>query len=226
MQHRVGSKIFTQVTVKRRERMCRGKTAFKQQAHRITFITESRLHGDQQMTELVTHHKDGFAVGQIFARGWPPMGFDVSQIALTPHMVFRRNQGVDIRVGAVLHTVAFQNAVLQRFTGFGHVDGIALLLHGLHGVEERLEHRQIGSGARVARVGREIENHHGHAALSAFTAAQRYQTSHPHGKHGGALGAGEHVFLVMLFGEGTALLTTGAGHAVSARATAVDHGNH
>ena len=205
--------------------MRRGKAAFEQQTHRVAFITKRWLHSDQQITELMPHDKNGLTVGELLAGRRAPMRFDVSQVTFAPHMVFCGNQRVDIGIRAVLHTVAFQNLVFQGFAGFGQVDGIALFLHGLHGVQERLEHSQISGGAGVACIRREIENDHGHATFGTFAATQCHQSRHPHGEHRGALGAGEHVFLVVFFGESAALLTAGAGDAVGARASAVNHGN-
>ena len=95
--------------------MRRGEAAFEQQTHRIAFITETRLHRDQQVAKLVAEYKNRFAVGQEFAGRRAPMRFDIGQVALAAHMVFGRNEGMHIRVRTVLHAVAFQNTLLQCF---------------------------------------------------------------------------------------------------------------
>jgi hypothetical protein len=54
---------------------------------------------------------------------------------------------------------------------------------------QRLEHRQVGGGAGVAGVRREVEQHHRDLALGALRAAQRHQPRDARGQGVGALGA-------------------------------------
>ena len=226
VQHRVGSEVFPQVTVKRRERMCGCKATLEQQAHRVAFVTKRRLNCDQHITKLVTHDKDGLAIAELFAGSWAPLGFDLGQMAFATHMVFCTDQAMYIGISTVLAGIALQNFLLQVLHRFGHVDRVALGFHGEHGVEQRLENTQVSRGARVACVGREIEDHHRYFALGMAAAAQGHHLGDALGQHRCALGTGEHIFLAVLFGESAALGTAGASHAVCTWSSAIDHGYH
>ena len=139
-------------------------------------------------------------------------------------MVRSGYDGMDIGVGTIARGVALEHAVTQHVHARGHVHAIALLLHGSHGVEEGLEHRQVGGRAHIACIGREVENHDGDFALGAFAAAQGHQLGHACGQHPGALGAGVHVLGAVAGLEGAALVAAGAGHARRAGAATEDHG--
>ena len=205
----------------------RGREAvLEQQAHGVAFVAKRGLHRDQDIAKLAPQYIDGLAIAQLLAGRGAPVGLNFGQMPLAAHMVFGADEGVHIGVGTVLRRIAMQDAVLQRLHRFGHVHGIALCLHGLQGVEQGFEHRQKRGCASVAGIGREVEQDHGHAALGTFAATQCHQFGHPTGQHGGALGAGEHVFLAMLFAKGAGLGAAGAGDAVRAWASAIDHGYH
>ena len=139
-------------------------------------------------------------------------------------MVSSGYDGMDIGVGTVARGIAFEHAVTQDVHARGHVHAIALLLHGSHGVEDGLEHRQVGGRADIAGIGREVENDDGDFALGAFAAAQGHQLGHAGGQHPGALGAGVHVLGAVAGLEGAALVAAGAGHAGCAGTTTEDHG--
>jgi hypothetical protein len=103
------------------------------------------------------------------------------------------DQRMHVGIGAVLRGVAVQHGVAQRVDAGGQVDAVARGCMRGQRVEQRLEHRQVGGGADVAGVGREVEHHHRDLALRALAAAQRHQAADAPGQRGGALGAGRHV---------------------------------
>ena len=139
-------------------------------------------------------------------------------------MVRSGYDGMDIGVGTVARGIALEHAVTQDVHALGHIHAVALLLHGSHGVEDGLEHRQVGGRANIARIGWEVENNDGHFALGALAAAQGHQLGHATGQHPGALGAGVHVLGAVAGLEGAALVAAGAGHARRAGAATEDHG--
>ena len=54
VQHRIGFEFFAHIAVKSTERMCGCKAFFKQQTHRVTFVTKARLQGNQHIAQLLT----------------------------------------------------------------------------------------------------------------------------------------------------------------------------
>ena len=179
VQHRVGVEVFFQVTVESRKRMGGRKAFFKQQTHGVTFVAEGGLYCHQQVAVLVPHDEDGLAVGQLLAGRRAPLRFNLRQPFFAANVLLGGNQGVHIGVSAILLGVAVQNAIAQRIHALGQVHAVALGLHLHHGVEQRLEHRQISGSAGVARVGREVKDDHGHLALGSLGAAQIDQFAHP-----------------------------------------------
>ena len=119
VQHRVGIEVFFQVAVKRRKRVGGCKTFFKQQTHGVAFVAEGGLYPHQQVAVLLAHHKDRLTVGQVFARCGAPLSFNFRQPFFTLNVLLGRNEGMHIRVGAVLLGVAIQNAVAQGVNAFG-----------------------------------------------------------------------------------------------------------
>ena len=224
VQHGVGLKVFAKVAVKRRERMRGGQALFKQQAHRVAFVAEGRLHAHQHVAELFAQHHDGLTIAELLARRGAPLRFNLRQPALAANVVIGRDQGVHIAVGPVLCSITDEHAVAQRIHISRHVNRVALCLHGSERVEHRLEHRQVSRAADVAGVGREVEHHHRHFALSAFHAAQRDQLAGASGQHDGPLGASLHVLCVVGGLESAGVMAAGAGDAGGARAAAKHRG--
>ena len=203
----------------------RGRQAFfKQQAHRVALITKRRLNADQHIAKLFAQHKDRTAVAELAAWCRAPLGFNVLEPALAPHVVVGRNQGVDVGVSAVLRGVAVQQRIAQRVYAGRQVYCVALRLHTGQGVHQRLKHRQVRGGADVAGVGRKVEQHDGHFAFAARAALEGHQLGHARGQHGGALGAGMHVLRGVCGLEGAGVVAAGAGHTRRAGSSAKNHG--
>ena len=131
---------------------------------------------------------------------------------------------VHIGLHAVLRRIAMQQSVAQIIGRTGHLDRIAFGLERAQRVEQRLEHRQIRSGADAAGVGREVEHHHGQLAVLGVFLAQTHQPLHARGQHLGALGAGEHVLCLLGLGEGAPTFTACASYAFCASTAAKHHG--
>jgi len=222
VQHRMGLEVLAQVAVEGRERVGGRQAFLEQQAHRVALVAERGLHRHQHVAELLAEHEDGAAVAELPARRGAPLGLDLGQPALAPHMVVGGDQRVHVGVGAVLLGVAAQHRLAQGVDAGGHVHRVAAGLHAGQGVEHRLEHRQVGGAADVAGVGREVEDHHRHLARAALAAAQRHQLGHPGGQHQRALGAGVHVLRRVAGLEHAVVVAAAAGDAGRARPATED----
>ena len=106
VQHRIGRVVVAQVAVKRAESVCGGAAGFKQQAHRVAFVTKARLHRDHHLAKVRAEHKDRLAVGQVLAGGGAPLRFDLVQPAFVLHMVAGVDGVQHIGLRAVLAGVA------------------------------------------------------------------------------------------------------------------------
>ena len=139
VQHSVGGEVLAQVAVEGREGVRGGQALLEQQAHGVAFVAERGLHCHQHVAELPAQHHDAAAVAELLARGRAPLGLDLLEPALAPDVIGRRDQRVHVGVCTVLRGVALQHRLPQRVHAVGHFHRVALGLHGLEGVEDRLE---------------------------------------------------------------------------------------
>ena len=225
VQHRIGLVVLAQIAVEGAEGVCGGKAFFKQQAHRVAFITKGGLHSDQHIAQLQAQHKQAAAIGQVLARGRAPLGFNLTQPFFVLDMVRHWNVVHHIGLGAVLSGVAMQQRFTQRIDTFRQLHLVALRGQVVQGVEQGFKHRQISCGAHGTRIGWEVENHHRDLAVGTFGLTQVNQLLHPGRQHVRAFGASEHVLGLVCFGEGASTLATGASGALGTRASAVHHGH-
>ena len=126
-------------------------------------------------------------------------------------MVVHRDAGMHVGMGAIALCVAVNDALAQLVHVGRYLDPVAAGLEGLEGIEERVEDREIGSGAGVAGVGREVKQHDGDLAVPARGVAQGDQLLYPSRQGLGALAVGLHVALLAVRGD--------------RRASAIDHGS-
>ena len=207
VQHRIGFEFFAHVAVKSTECMRGCKAFFKQQTHRVTFVTKARLQGNQHIAQLLTQHHHALAIGQMLARCRAPLRFDLVEPRLFAHMLVGGNDVVHIGLCTILFGVAVQQTVAQCIHALrqGHV--VALLGQRMQCVVERFKHRQKGGGADTASIGWEVEQHDCQLALCARCVAQCHQLRHTCSQHLGALTAGEHVLLFLAVRKNATLLT-------------------
>ena len=99
---------------------------------------------------------------------------------------------VHVGGGAVLGGVAGDDALAQVVDVARHVDLVALALQRDERTLQRLEHGEVGRGADVAGVGREVEQDDADLALRPLRAAQGDELADARGQHVGALAAGMH----------------------------------
>ena len=222
MQHRMGAEVLAQVTVERRERVRRRVPTFEQQLHRVAFVAHAGLYGDQRVAELRAQHEDRAAVAELASGRRTPRRFDFLEPALAAHVIVHGDARVHVGVGAELRRVAVQDAIAQFVHAGRYVDGIAFALQRLQCLEQAFEDGEERSGAGVAGVGREVEQHQRHLALGAFAATKRDELRDTRGERLGAVRAGEHVLRAVLRTEGAAAVATRAGRAVGTR-TAAEH---
>ena len=225
VQHRIGLVVLAQIAVEGAEGVGGGKALFKQQAHRVAFITKGGLHSDQHIAQLHAHHEQAAPIGQVLARGRTPLGFNLAQPFFVLDMVRHRNLVHHIGLGAVLRGVALQQRCAQRVDAFGQLDLVALGGQVVQGVEQGFKHRQIGRRAHGTCIGWKVEYHHRDLAVGTIGLTQVHQLLHPRGQHLSAFGASEHVLGLVSFGEGACTLTTGASGALGTGASAIDHGH-
>ena len=223
MQHRMGTEIFTQPAVEGRERMRGCEAFFEQQPHRVAFVAERRLHADEHVAEAFAEDKDAAAITLLAAGRRAPLGFDFLQVFFTSNVVVCGDAHMHVGLRAVAQRVAVDDAFAKVVHAVRHLDRVALALHGRHGVEQRLEHRQEGGGAGVAGVRREVEDHGGDLALGALRAAQVDQLAHARGQQVGALDATVHVVAVHHILEGAGMRAAGAGDVLGAATPAEHH---
>ena len=223
MQDRVGLEIFAKIAIEGREGVRRCQTFLEEQAHRIAFVTEGRLHADQHIAELLAQHEDRVTVAQLLARRRTPLRLDFLEPALATHMVVGLDQDMHIGISAVLLGIALEHRLAQRVNTVGHVDGVALRLHADERVVERLEDCQIGGGADIAGIRRKVEQHDRDFALGMFGAAHGDQLGDACRQHDGALRAGGHVLRGIRLGKGAVMVAAVTGHALRARSAAENH---
>ena len=223
MQCGVGAEILADPAVEGRERVRRRKALLEQQTHRVALVAHAGLDADEHVAESLTQDEEALAVAEQLAGRRTPLRLDLAQVAFAPHVVIHRHRRVHVGRRAVLRGVAADEALAQRVHTGRQIHRVALVLHRSQGVEERLEHRQVGGGAGVAGVGREVEDHRRHLALRALRTAQGDQLAHAGGQRVGALAAGLHVVHAVGAVEGAALAAALATHALGRATTAVDH---
>ena len=85
-------------------------------------------------------------------------------------MLVGTDQGVHIGVCTVLGRVTLQECLAQGVYRSGHLDLVALHLHGRERVPQRFEHRQIGGTADIAGIGREVKQDDGDFARMVLAA--------------------------------------------------------
>ena len=90
--------------------MRRGEAALEQQAHRIAFVAERRLHADEHVAELCAQDEQRRAVGLVPARRRAPLRFDFVEPALPPQMIVGRHPCATLACGAEARRVADQRA--------------------------------------------------------------------------------------------------------------------
>ena len=213
MQNGTGAEIFTQVTVEGGERMGGRQSFFEQQAHRVAFVTEGRLHADQYVAELLAQHKQRTSIAQLAPGCRSPLRLDFLEPALALDMVVGGDQRVDIGVGAVLGRIAMQNSVAQFVDTLGHVDLVALSLHPCQRVHQRFKDREIGRAADIAGIGRKVEQNNGDFALVAGASLEGNQFAHARSQHQRPFGAGGHVLRIVGRFEGAGMVAACTGHA-------------
>ena len=91
VKHGMRFEIFAQIAVESREGVRGCQAFFKQQAHRVAFVTKRRLHADQHIAKLLAQHKDRAAVTQLTTGGRAPLGLNFFKPALTLHVIVGRN---------------------------------------------------------------------------------------------------------------------------------------
>ena len=80
----------------------------EEHAHRIAFVPESGLQADEQIAELPAEHEQRGAVGELPPRRRPPRALELVQPAFPPDVIIDRNSKVNIRIGAEVGGVAFE----------------------------------------------------------------------------------------------------------------------
>ena len=224
VQHGIGLEVLAQVAVEGREGVRGGEALLEQQAHRVAFEAHAGLHAHQHVAELRAQHEDRAAVAQLPSGRRAPLRFDLAQPGFAAHVVVDGDPGMHVRVGAQLLRVAVDDGLAQGVRTLGQRHVVAARLQARQGLEQALEDRQVGGGAGVAGIRREVEDHQRQLALRAFAAAQRDQARHARGQHRGALAAGVHVLRVVVGAEGAALRAAGARDTGGAGAAAVHGG--
>ena len=74
----------------------------KQQAHRVTLIPHTWLYRYHDVTELAAQDEQRGAITEMLTRCWPPLRLYLREPGLASYMVICGNQGMDIRIRAVL----------------------------------------------------------------------------------------------------------------------------
>ena len=215
VQHGVGAEVLADPAVEGGEGMGGGKALLELEAHGIALVAEGGLDADEDVAEGLAKDEERAAIGLQATGGRAPLLLDLTEPFLAPDMVVGAHPGVDIGVGAVTGGVAIDDGLAQHVDGLRHLDAVAGGLHLLKGVEQRGEDRQIGGGAGVAGVGREVEQHHGDLALGARGLAQAHQALDALRQDLDALIVGLHVpRLLRQGGVGAPAEDQGAGGAV------------
>ena len=222
MQHCVGAEIFAHPAIEGREGVGRREALFEEQAHGVALVAEGGLHAHEDIAEALAQDLDAGAIGLLPAGRRAPLGLDLLQPALAAHMLFGGHAHMHIGERAETLGVAFDDGAAQGVHGGGRLHRIARALHGVQHAEERFEHREIGGGAGVARIGREVEEHHADLATGALGPAQQRQFLDAGGEGFGALGADMHVAGVLGLREHALALATAAGG--SSIGAAAEHG--
>jgi hypothetical protein len=192
MQHGVGLEILAQPAIEGAEGVGGGEAVLEEQAHRVALVAEAGLHADEDVAEALAEDVDGAAVGLVTARRRAPLLFDLGEVGLAADVVVHAHPRADIGERAEALGIAVQDAGAQRVLVGRQVHRVALGLHGAQRGEDGAEHGQVGGGARVAGIGREVEDDEADASLGAGLAAQRHQLRHAGGEHPGALGMDDH----------------------------------
>ena len=172
--------------------MGRGKAAFKQQAHRVTFVAEGGLQADEDITQLAPQHKDIAPVALHLAGGGAPDGFDDFQGRRVAHNRIGIHKSCHVGGLAIGFRIAAQDSIPQVLHRFRHIQRIAVGLHGLKGVVQALKHRQISRRARSAGIWREAEQNDTHLLICIAQLAQFGQALGFFGQRGDAFGARRH----------------------------------
>ena len=198
MQHRMRAEILAQVAVEGGEGVGRREALLEQQPHRVAFIAEGGLDADEDIVETLAQNVDARTIRLLASGSRAPLGLDLVQVLLTTHMVIGGNAVDHIGIAAEALGISFQDARLKLIDGGGHLHLVAIGLHCLQRVEQRLEHREESGGAHRTRIGREVEQHDGDLALRLLRLAQRHQLRHTARQHGGALGMHAHAALAII----------------------------
>ena len=175
VQHGVGAEVLADPAVEGGEGMGGGEALLELEAHGVALVAEGGLDTDEDVTEGLAEDEEGTAIGLQATRRRSPLLLDLPQPLLAPDMVVGAHPGVDVGVGAIAGGVAIDDGLAQHVNGLGHLDTVAGGLHLPEGVVQGGEDRQVGGGAGVAGVGREVEQHHGDLALGARGLAQAHQ---------------------------------------------------
>ena len=200
--------------------MRRRKALLEQQAHRIAFVAEGRLHADHDVAEGGAEHEDRAAVAELLAGRRAPVRLDVGEPALAAHVVVGRDAREHVGIGAMTLGVAVQDGLAQGIDACRHLDAVAGALHAGQRVMQRFEHGQMRGRAGVAAIRREVEQHDGDLALGALGAAQGDQPVHAQRQRFRALDAALHVAGVAGRREHAASVAARALRARGIRATA------
>ena len=223
MQHGIGPEILLEVAIEGREGVGRREALLEQEAHRVALVSERGLDPDEDIAEVAPEHVDRAAIGLLLAGRRPPLGLDLLQPGLAAHVIVRRDLHRDVGVRAMLARVARHDALAQRVDPFGQIDGVALGLERDERVPQALEHREIGGGAGVAGVRREVEQHDREPALRAPRGPERDQPLDPARENIDALGAGRHVAGLGGRGADAPAVAAGTRHAGRAGAATEHH---
>mmetsp|Transcript_86089 Transcript_86089/g.150116 ORF Transcript_86089/g.150116 Transcript_86089/m.150116 type:complete len:651 (-) Transcript_86089:2100-4052(-) len=163
-----------QVGVVRRKAVVRAGRLREQKSHRITFVAESGLHTDEQITEVLPIDQHVLTIGVEITRRRSPrlvQAFRVRSellVLVQGHAV----SNVQVRAG-ILRLGVVDNHLEHLPGGLRNVlNGVAGLLHLLGKLENGSKNIQISSTSNVTLVRRETEHADGQLLLLLGRAAQ------------------------------------------------------
>ncbi len=222
VQHRVRGVVLAQPAVEGAEGVRRREAALEQQPHRVALVAHRRLDADEHVAEALAEDPDRTPVAELAPGRGAPLGLDLLEPLLAPHVVVGGDARVHVGRRAVLLGVAVDDALAQRVDARRQLDRVALLLHRAQRVVERLEDAEERGGAGVAGVRRKVEQHAGDLALGALAAPQVDHARDARGKRVGALAAHLHVVRAVGLVERAAARAAGAAR-VAGVGTAAEH---
>ena len=165
-----GPEVFAQPAVERRESVRGCEALLEQQAHRVAFVAERRLHADEDVAEAFAIDEEAELPSLCCLPGAGPHCASISfrcfsrrtwSSASDAHM----HVGMGTQACAALPLMILLAQRHRR--SLGHGRRCSPRVHRAQRVEQRLEHRQECGRARVAGVRREVEDDGGDLALGA-----------------------------------------------------------